>query len=181
VAAAAALQPSLRLFLMDQGRPPPPALLLLPHPSRPGTLHPLCTQGPAKGVHQGRAVAVSVAVQVPEGGATPGHSVQAVVLDLSKKDGIMDLSLVPALLELSAQASGGEGQAKGDKGGKKKRRKTEQGAAEASGAGTGAPLQQDQVLECRVQLVGRLALLFSPFQAASLSPIFQVASLCSML
>ena len=90
--------------------------------------------------------------QVPEGaGAEAGHSVQAVVLDVNKRDGVVDLSLLPALLDLCAKA---QQRAQQGAGGRKKRRKTEQGAEATTTAVGGAGLQQGQELQCQVQLVG---------------------------
>lgn len=86
---------------------------------------------------------------------------QCVVLDVSKKEGVVDLSLQPSLLSLSASAAaaeaaaaaggnaGGGGKQQGAGGHKKKKRKTEGGAV----AGGGQGLQLGDSVECTVQLV----------------------------
>lgn len=72
------------------------------------------------------------------------------MLDLNKKDGIVDLSLLPDLLELSRQAAAAGGQ-QAQQQHKKKKRKTDKGAAAAAVV---AELEQGQEVECTVQLVG---------------------------
>lgn len=74
----------------------------------------------------------------------------SVVLDVSKRDGIVDLSLQPHLLALSAaaaEAASGQQPAK-----KRKKLKAEKGGGPAGGAAEG-PLQLGQQLEATVQLV----------------------------
>ena len=86
--------------------------------------------------------------QVPSDVArAEGDAVRGVVLDVNKRDGIVDLSLLPPLVAraeaAAAAAAGEEGKAP-----KKKRAK----AAAAAGP---APVAAGEEVECRVELVSR--------------------------
>lgn len=81
--------------------------------------------------------------QVPADGArAEGDAVRGIVLDVNKRDGIVDLSLLPQLVaraEDAAAAAGEEGKAP-----KKKKAKTAAGPA---------PVAAGEEVECRVELV----------------------------
>ena len=92
-------------------------------------------------------VALAAPHQVPAGAAQePGTSVRAVVLDVSHKDGIVDLSLQPALLaRAEAVAAAAQSSAA------PKRKKARKSAA--AGSGEAAPLQEGQQVEVTIELV----------------------------
>lgn len=75
----------------------------------------------------------------------PGASIRAVILDINKRDGILDLSLQPRLLQ-AAQAVQPEGQQPK----KKKQRK----GAEAGAQQAPAELREGDAVEATIELVG---------------------------
>lgn len=84
----------------------------------------------------------------------PGTTVQAVVLDVNKKDGIVDLSLQPALVQ-RAQAAAAAASAEQQQQQPKKKQKQKKGAA-AAAAEAAPQLQEGQQVQARIQLVSGL-------------------------
>ena len=104
-------------------------------------------------------------LQVPGGADTPavGAPISAVVLDFNRKDGIVDLSIQPALVEqaraVAAAATAAAADTGGKAGKKAKKQKRSEGQAQVAGKeqagqaqGPGA-LAVGQRVNCRVQLV----------------------------
>lgn len=91
-------------------------------------------------------------LQLPEGAPQePGTSVRAVVLDANKKDGIVDLSLQPRLLQAAAAAAAAA--QKQQEQPKKKRQKKGAAAAVAEAQPAAQALQEGQQVEVTVELV----------------------------
>ncbi|PRW20900.1 RRP5-like protein [Chlorella sorokiniana] len=104
-------------------------------------------------------VGLAATHQVPAGASQePGTTVQAVVLDVNKKDGIVDLSLQTALLQraqaAAAAAAAAEQQQQQQP---KKKQKQKKGAAAtpaaAEAAEQGPQLQEGQQVAARIELV----------------------------
>jgi rRNA biogenesis protein RRP5 len=94
--------------------------------------------------------------QVPAGvAAAEGAPARGVVLDLSKKDGIVDLSLNPALVARAEEAAAAASAAGGgkEKPAKKKRGKAEAAAGAGAGAGSAAEVAVGERVTVRVELV----------------------------
>lgn len=84
---------------------------------------------------------------MPEGAAQePGTSIRAAILDVNKRDGILDLSLQPRLLAAAAAAAQPEGQPPK----KKKQRK----GAEAAAVPAAPELKEGDSVEAVIELVG---------------------------
>ena len=90
---------------------------------------------------------------MPAGGSQePGTSVRAVVLDVSKKDGIVDLSLQPALVQRAAAAAA-EQQQQGQQQPKKKKQKPGAAGEGDAPAAAAAQLREGQQVEASIELV----------------------------
>ena len=106
------------------------------------------------------------APQVPAGAAQePGTRTRAVVLDINKRDGIVDLSMQPHLLQQAEAAAAAEAG-----GSQPKKKKQKKGAAPVSAAGEQAQVKEGQQLEVTIELVSPPACppacLDAPFKAA---------------
>lgn len=77
---------------------------------------------------------------------------QAVVLDVNKKDGIVDLSLQPALVQRAQAAAAAAASAEQQQQQPKKKQKQKKGAA-AAAAEAAPQLQEGQQVQARIQLV----------------------------
>ena len=93
--------------------------------------------------------------QLPAGASQePGTTVQAVVLDVNKKDGIVDLSLQTALVQRAQAAAAAAAAAAEQQQPKKKQKQKKGAAAPAAGAAQQvAQLQEGQQVAARIELV----------------------------
>ena len=98
---------------------------------------------------------------MPAGAAQePGTRTRAVVLDINKKDGIVDLSMQPHLLQ-HAEAAAAAAAAAEAGGSQPKKKKQKKGAAAAAAAGgEPAQLKEGQQLEVTIELVSLAGCLF---------------------
>ena len=98
-------------------------------------------------------LATAPTLQVPAGASQePGTTVQAVVLDVNKREGIVELSLQTALVQ-RAQAASAAAAAEQQQQPKKKQKQKKGAAAAAEAAEQMPQLQEGQQVAARIELV----------------------------